>query len=258
MSKTLSVALGLREKVEKDFKNMIDDMYDKSKNKQGIFQGFRYTFDALKDQPDQPEKKKFQAVSSTVAEQLSWLKNYSEDYFNTVLSIEKTNSQNVTADLVVGGTSWGNYSTLELLRLKGIVESKLRGFLQILPIRPETAIWKPSTDSVYEGRPNIFETPLETEFTTTTLKRVVIVDDKHQTENPNIVRQPVTQQIDTPINTGKVTKQVFSGAITNRERALIEVRLNNLLKGIITSLEKANATELLESDLGQKTLAYLF
>lgn len=57
--KKLAVALGLREKTEKDFKNMVDDMHGKFKNKQGLFMGQRNTFTALDGHPDQPENVHF-------------------------------------------------------------------------------------------------------------------------------------------------------------------------------------------------------
>lgn len=94
--------------------------------------------------------------------------------------------------------------------------------------------------------------------TNTTLKRTVVVDDPMQTANPNIVRQPVTQSIDTPVETGEFTRQHFHGGWTNRQRAQLEVLYNNLYKGVIEALETANSISLAESDLGDKVLAYLF
>lgn len=251
----LSVALGLREKLEKSHKNMVDDMSTKFKNKQGLFMGLRKTFEAKSDHPDQPEKRQFQNVSSTVDEQIQWLTKHSEDYLTTVLSIEKTNAQNVCAELVIDGQSWGKYTTLELLRLKGIMDGKLRDMVQNLPIRPETVIWSKTQDPVFSGR-EIYEAPIEKGETKTTLKRTVIVEDPHIKDSPN--RPPVTQPIDTPVVTGSYTTQDFSGAITNRERAEMEVRYDKLYKAIIAALEEANGTEMEQSDLGKKFLNYVF
>jgi hypothetical protein len=256
MLKRLAVYLGLRDKNEKDFTNMLNDMTSKFKNKQGIFMGFRNTFVPEEGHPDMPENRKFQAVSSTVAEQLDYFKEHTRDYFNTVFAIERTNAGGVTAELIVNEKSWGTYTTLELLRLKGILDSKLKLMVQDLPIRPETVIWEKTNDPVYAGR-NIYESPLDRGKTKTTLKRIVIINDPHIADSPH-PRQPMTQQIDTPVNTGEYTKQDFSGAITNKERAGLEVAYNQIYKGVVAALEAANSAEIKESDLGDKVLDYLF
>lgn len=251
----LAVALGLREKTEKDFSNMLSDMLSKFKNKQGIFQGQRNTFSPFEGFPDQPEKRTMVKVASTVKEQLDWFKNHTKDYMTNVLSIERTNATGVFAKLIVDGELWGEFSTLELLRLKGILDSKLRAMIQELPIRKESEIWNKTTDSVYEGR-EIYETPIFTGQTKTTHKRTVIVSDPHIKEAPN--RPPITQVIDEQQNTGTYTSQSFSGEITNMERAKMEVAYNNLYKAVIAALEEANAAEVVTSNLGDKVLNYLF
>lgn len=256
-SKKLAVGLGLRDKTEKDFANMLNDMTGKFKNNQGLFTGFRYGFVAINDQPDQPEQRKNQMVSSTVKEQLDYFKEHSAEYFRTVLSIEKTNAEGVKAPLVVAGENWGEYTTLELLRLKGILDGKIRTFIQTIPIRPDGIKWVASDDPEYNGR-EVFQDIQFVGRTKTTIKRTVVVEDPMQIANPNIVRQPVTQTIDTPIETGEFTKQHFSGAWTNRQRAQLEVFYNNVYKGVVEALETANSIQLVESDLGDKLLNYLF
>jgi hypothetical protein len=254
--KKLSVFLGLREKLEKDFGNMLTDMLNKFKNKQGLFQGFRHTFEPLDGFADEPDKRKFQNVSSTVDEQLNWFKQHTGDYLTTVLSIEKTNAQSVTADLIVDGNNWGTYTTLELLRLKGILDSKLKAMVQDLPIRPETQIWKESLQNEFKDR-HIWETPMDSGSTKTTIKDTIIVNDPHIKDSAH-ARPPVTRETSIQVNTGKYTTQNFSGAITNRERAELEVRYNDILKGVIAALEAANNVEVVQSDLGTKVLDYLF
>ena len=202
-----------------------------------------------------PENRKFQAVASTVSEQLAWFVEYTKDYFDTILSIEKTNASAITADLVVKGENWGKYTTSELLRMRGVLESKLKTMLSKLPIRSETQIWNKTTNADFAGR-DIWETPVDEGFTKTTIKRLEIVNDPHIKDAPG--RAPVTQQIDSPKNTGKYTKQAFSGEVTNRERALLEVKLNDIYKGIIEALEIANNATAIPSDLGDKVLEYLF
>lgn len=253
--KKQSVLLGLREKLEKSFSAMLDDFISKFKNKQGIFQGWNKTYTPEDGFADDPTKRSFQKVSGTVQEQLDWFKEHTSDYFNTVLSIEKTNSTGIKSKLVVDGDEWGEYSVLELLRLKSILDGKLNVVINELPIRNEKTHWVPTTNKdLYEGR-EVWETPTVSGYTKTTLKRTEIVNDPHIKDSPN--RPPVPVQFDTQVNTGLMTDQQFSGEITARERAEYMVRKDKLYTAIIEALETANSAEAVESDLGSKFLNYL-
>lgn len=255
MAQKLSVLLGLREKLEKDHMNMLNDMVQKFTKKQGLFQGFQNLFTPREGFADDPEKRKFQNVSSTVREQLDWFKKNSKDYLATTLTIEKTNAKNANADLVVDGKSWGSYTTLELLRLKGILDSKLKLMFQELPIRPETQLWTKSEKPEFKDR-DIWENAVDKGSTKTTVKDTIIVNDPHIKDAPN--RPPVTRETSIQVNTGDYSNQNFSGAITNLERAELEVRYNNLYKAVIAALEAANSVEVDVSDLGDKVLDYLY
>lgn len=255
MQKKQSVLLGLREKLEKTFGGMLDDFIQKFKNKQGIFQGWNKTYDALDGFADDPTKRSFQKVSGTVKEQLDWFKQYTQDYFSTVLSIEKTNSTGIKSELVVNGTSWGEYSVLELLRLKSIMDGKLRVIIAELPIRDEKVIWSKTAKDYYGSR-EVWETPVVEGFSKTTLKRTEIVNDPHIKEAPN--RPPVGIQIETQVNVGHFTEQKFSGEITMLERAEILVKYDQIYNAIIEALENSNNIESQESDLGKKFIEYIF
>lgn len=253
--KKQSVLLGLRDKLEKTFGGMLDDFLSKFKNKQGIFQGWNKTYEALDGFADDPTKRSFQKVSGTVAEQLEWFKQYTSDYFTTVLSIEKTNSTGIKATLVVNGSEWGEYSVLELLRLKSIMDGKLKAIIQELPIRDEKVIWN-KTAKDYYGTRDIWETPVVEGFSKTTLKRTEIVNDPHIKDAPG--RPPVGVQIETQVNVGHFTEQKFSGEITMLERAQILVKYDQLYNGIIEALENCNNVDSEESDLGKKFIDYIF
>lgn len=255
MSKKQAVLLGLREKLEKTFNGMLDDFLSKFKNKQGIFQGWNKTYDAIDGFADDPTKRSFQKVSGTVKEQLDWFKQYTADYFTTVLSVEKTNSTGIKSELVVAGKSWGEFSVLELLRLKSIMDGKLKAIIGELPIRDEKVIWEKTTKDYYGDR-DVWETKEITGFTKTTLKRTEIVNDPHIKEAPN--RPPVAVPIETQVNTGQFMEQKFSGEITMLERAEILAKYDQLYIGIIEALENANNTESVESELGQKFIDYIF
>lgn len=254
--KKQSVLLGLREKLERAFGNMLEDFLSKFKNKQTIFQGWNKTYTAIEGFADDPNKRSFQKVSGTVKEQLDWFKEHTKDYFKTVLSIEKTNSSGIKAPLIVGGVTWGEYSVLELLRLKTILDGKLRSIINELPIRDEKVHWVPTTNmDLYQGR-NVYETPMIKGFSKTTLKRTEIVNDPHIKEAPN--RAPVSVVVENQVNVGEYTEQKYSGEITNLERATLQVKYDHLYTAIIEALETANNADSLESDLGDKMVEYLF
>lgn len=254
MGKKLSVLLGLRDKTEKSMQNMLDDMFQKFKNKQGLFKGTRKTYSAIDGYADDPTKRGYVQVASTVAEQLEWFKKNTKDYFGITFSIEKTNAAGVTAELVVDNTSWGTYTTLELLRLKSIMDGKMRSMLAELPVRPETVIWDKTTDENYSGR-EIFESPLDKGFSKTTLKETYILTDPHA-DKPG--RQPQVAEKSTQVNVGSYTTQDFSGELTMLQRAQMMLKYDKLYTAIVEALETANNAESQDSDLGDKVLDFLF
>jgi hypothetical protein len=254
-NKKLSVLLGLRDKVEKSFGNMLDDMFVKFKNKQGLFKGSRKTYTPIDGYADEPQKRGYELVASTVSEQLNWFKEHTIDYFNVVMAIEKTNASGVTAPLIVNGVNWGDFSTLELLRLKSILDGKFKAMIGEIPIRKETTIWKTSTDDNYANR-DVFESPLEEGYAKTTLKEAYILTDPHATGTST--RQPIVEHKSTTVNIGQYTSQDFSGEYTNRQRAELAIKFDKLYKAVIEALETANNIESVESDLGTKVLNYFF
>jgi len=251
----LSVFLGLRDRTEKTNQNMLDDMHGKFKNKQGLFQGIRNTYEPLTGYADEPGKRNFTAVASTVKEQLDWFKEHTKDFYGITFSIEKTNAGGVTAELEVDGVKWGVYTSLELLRLKSILDSKLKAMISEIPIRKETVIWSPTQDANYTGR-DIFESPLNKSFAKTTLKETYIVNDPHVKDMPG--RAPISAEKSTQVNVGEASTQEFSGEYTNRQRAEIQTRYEKLYKAVIKALETANDKTVERSNLGDKVLDFLF
>lgn len=250
----LAVLLGLRDRVEKSFGNMLDDMLGKFKNKQGLFKGYQKTYQAADGYADEPSKRGYQNVASTVDEQLRWFKEGTKDYFDVVFGIERTNATGVYADLIVGGNPWGNYSTLELLRLKSVLDGKMRGMLQELPVRNDTTLWSKSEDDNHKNR-DIFSSPMDSGHSKTTIKESYILHDPHAALDSG--RQPIVGEKSTQVNIGAYTSQDFSGELSLRERAEMMVKYDVLYKAVIEALENANNIESKQSDLGNKFLDYL-
>ncbi len=249
----LGVALALRERAEKEFKHMVDDIFTKFKTKQTLFKGERKTYIAKEGYLDEPSKRNFVNVVSTVSEQLEWMNTHSQNYFTTVFNIEKTNASGAPkGTLVVDGTTVGEYSSLELLRLKSILEGKLRDLYKEIPVRTEQSIWALSDEEAFKAK-GIFSTSLETGEAKTTIKEQYILPDPHPDKN----RQPMVADRSTQVVIGTYTSQQFSGEFSIYQRAEVLVRYERLLQATITALEEANQVEIQKSDLGEKVLNYI-
>lgn len=153
------------------------------------------------------------------------------------------------------GKLWGEFTSTELLRLKGFLEnSQLKKVYETLPVRSETTIWNPSTAEMYansEGK--VFETNLEEGFAKTTLKESYILPDPH----PDAKRAPIVGEKSQQVNVGKYTTQEFSGAASMRERAEIIARMDILYKSVVEALQKANDVEAVESGLGGRLFDFI-
>jgi len=256
MTQKLNTLLALREKYETTFKNALNDLVSKFKSEQGLFQGVRKTYEAIEGFADEPNKRVFRKVASTVQEQLDWFKKYNTDYLKQLFTIEKTNGSGLAkSELTVGGKSWGEFTSTELLRLKGFLENnQLKAMYNTIPVRSETTLWKPSADDIYSDRGGkIFEDPIDDGYAKTTLKEQYILTDPH----PDAKRPAVVADKTTQVNIGHYTSQDFSGAASIRERAEMIARLDLLHKAVVEALEKANDVEVVESVLGDKLFSYI-
>lgn len=250
----LNTLLALREKFETTFKNALNDLVSKFKDKQGLFTGERKTYEALDGFADEPTRRKFRKVATTAKEQLDWFTQHNQEYLKQLFTIEKTNGSGVAkAELVVDGVSWGEFASTELLRLKGFLENnQLKAMYGSIPVRSEDNLWAPTTDDIYKDR-LVFESPLDEGYAKTTLKEQYILPDPH----PDAKRAPIVSDKSTQVNIGHYTSQDFSGCASIRERAEILARLDTLHKAVVEALEKANDVEVIPSVLGDKLFAYL-
>ena len=255
--KVLHLLLALRESHDKTYKNCITDMLDKFQKKQTLFMGERKIHTAVDGYLQDPAKVSFKKVASTVAEQLEWLKDTILPGLNELFSIEKTNSSGkATAELMVEDKSWGTFSSLELLRLKSILENPiLKKMYAEIPIRKESEIWKKSEDPLYRETAGIFQSELQEGDTRTTIKKKIIVDDPHVKDAPN--RPPIVDELTETVKTGTYSVQFFSGESSVEERAYMLKRLDILHKAVIAALERANSIDAVESTLGNRIFDYI-
>lgn len=259
--KKLNVLLGKTDHLAGNYRNMIKDFTKFFKNSQSSFRGERKTYEAKPGTIDQPGQRKVQKVVTTVDEKLDWFKDNAADYLDALFSLEKTNASGVPkAELIVEEESWGEFSTLELLRLKNLVENgEFATMLENIPVRSDSEIWEATSDEAYQGR-KIYDSPLQSGVVKSTTKESYILTD------PNIAKlsdssayTPITAVRNTIVELGDYTHQRFSGEWSHRQRAEVLRRRQVLLTAIIEALKKANDCEAVDSDLtAKKVLGYLF
>lgn len=257
----LKLVLALTQDAASRFQALLTD-YSKFFNKdQGAFLGMKNTYQAKDEAVDDPSKRGYTRVITTVPEKLDYFIKSTKDYIQNVLTKERTNGLGFAkAELIVDGESWGEFTSNELLCLKSIVEkTDLSQMIKSIPVRTETDLWSPTTAAEYAGR-RIFEKPLVTQNVKTLFKESYILEDKNldklkagQDYKPQIATK------DTPIELGTQTRQEFSGQWTHTERAETLDRLTKLKGAITTALEIANDVEVEESKLtSEKLFGYIF
>lgn len=255
--KLLNTFLALKEKYEKTYKGSLNDMIEKFMKKQGLFMGKKATYVAIEGFADDDTKRGFAKVASTVKQQLDWFEETNLPYFKQLFTIEKTNSSGTAkAHLIIDGNDWGEFSSLELLRLKSLLEDdRLKTMFKEIPVRSESMVWVPTTAELYKDTPGIFESILNEGFSKTTLKEKIIVNDPHIKDAPN--RPPITDEKSKQVNVGSYSSQEFTGAASMRERASMLKRLDVLHKAVVEALENANNVPVVESSLGDKVLSFI-
>ena len=242
------------------FKSMVKDFMSFFSHKQGAFRGIRDTYEPEPNVVDEPNRRKNEVVQTTVGEKFDWLLEESENYLKSLFTTEKANANGVTANLVVAGEDWGEYTTLELLRLKGLLEdSNLMTMFTAIPVRSDSEVWEETDDDQYTGRDGIYESPLQEGDAKTTVKESYILPD------PNIAKMgdsaQYTPQVAVKNNVhvlGQYTHQKFTGEWSQRQRAQLLMRRNDLHTAVVKALKEANDVEVtVESDLGTAALTYI-
>lgn len=241
----LNVLLAKTDHSASQFKKLLTDYVAFFKNKQGEFKGIKRTYVPRPDTVDLPSERSFTKVVSTVAEKLEYLEETASEHIDNLFSVEATNaSGRAVVELVVDGQSWGNVSSLELLRLKSLLETnELEQTYTTLPVRSDSDIWNPTTDSTYEDR-DVVEGPLQVGIKNTLTKESYILQDpnlKNMTDTTKYVPQVASKDTIVPI--GDYTVQHFSGEYSHRDRAEILRRRSKLLSAVIEALKNANDIE---------------
>jgi hypothetical protein len=256
----MNALLAKTDYLAKTFKAIQVDYIRFFKGSQGSFLGERKTYVPKEGTIDIPSERKHVKVATTVNEKLEYLSENSKEYIDALFAMEATNaSGNAKAQLLVDGVDFGTYSSLELLRLKSILDhGDFEGMYANIPVRSDSEIWVPTTNEEYEGR-DIYETERQEGTKKSTQKESYILPDPNITNMSDASRYtPQIATKDTTIELGDYTFQKFSGEMSHTQRARILQRRSKLLNAVIGALKEANDVEAMESDMtAQKLFSYL-
>ncbi|MBC8111079.1 MAG: hypothetical protein H7Y04_08485 [Verrucomicrobia bacterium] len=256
----LNVLLAKTDHLQAVFRKLVEDYVKFFKTKQGEFRGERKTYQALPDSVDFPNERKNELVVTTVKEKLDWMVDVSKEYLDALFSQELTNALGLAkAKLTVEGEEWGEFTSLELLRLKSFLENgTLKEMYENIPVRNDDEIWESNTEEMYIGR-EIFESALLKGDRMTTIKETYILEDPNLSKNVDIKNYtPVTATRDKPTRLGEFTFQKFSGEWSHRQRAELLRRRSTLLSSVIEALKICNEIEVQKSNMtADKIFSYL-
>lgn len=261
MNRKLKLVLALTQDAASRYAALVRDYSKFFTGQQGAFLGFKNTYQPKDEAVDDPTKRGYTKVITTVPEKLNYFVDSVQDYIQNVLTKERTNGMgSAHAELVVDGESWGDFTSNELLCLKSIVEKpELTQMIQAIPVRPDTDIWSKSSAEEYTTR-EVFEKPLVTQLVKTTAKeQYVLVDPNIEKLKTSDSYKPQIATKDTVIELGTQTRQEFSGQWTHIQRANALDKLTSLKKAVTIALETANDVDVVESTLSaEKLFGYIF
>jgi hypothetical protein len=250
MTLKLNVLLAKTDALAASFRASVTDFRNFFSAKQAEFRGERKTYEPASGTIDLPSERGEKKVVTTVDEKLKWFEETHKDYVDALFSQEATNASGTAkAELKVGGTSWGTFSSLELLRLKSLVENgELDQMYNAIPVRSDSEIWEACTNESYAER-TIVQSPLLQGMKKSTLKEQYILPDPNVTRETAAKYTPQIASKDTHIDLGNYTHQKYSGEWTHRQRAELLRRKQILYVAIIEALKVANEVETVESSL---------
>ena len=256
----LNVLLGMTDHLASTYSSMVKEYSKFFKNNQGAFLGEKRTYTPKEGQIDEPGKRKNSLVQTTVNEKFDWLKDNAKEYVDALFAVEATNASGVAkTELVVEGETWGEFTSLELLRLKSLIENNdIKNMLENIPVRSDAVRWEANTLDEYLDR-DIHQTPLSEGVEKTTMKETYVLEDPNINklkDGVNYTPQLATKN--TVVELGDYTHQTFSGEWTQKRKADALKRRGILLTAVVTALKECNEVEIKESTLNSdKIFGYL-
>ena len=257
----LNVVLAVTDQLRSKYKKSIDDLTKFCTKSQGSFKGEKRTYTPREGTIDEPGKRGITRVVTTVDEKIEFFIKESENFIDALFSQENTNSLGrAEAKLEVNGEDWGTYTSLELLRLKSLVESSdlgnLTAMLMSIPVRSDSEVWVKSNDPDYADR-DVYQTERVSGINKTTTKEEYILQDPNLKTGMDYT--PMKGIKNKVVELGDYTRQNFSGEWSHQQRAMALKRKSDLLAAITIALKKANDCVAEKSDLNaRKIFEYIF
>jgi hypothetical protein len=261
MNQKLNVLLGKTDALAPIFKGHLKDYIGFYKNSQGAFLGEKKTYSPREGTIDLPANRNNKLVQTTVDEKLRYFVEHQSEYINAVLDQEATNASGaVKAELIVDGQSWGEMSSLELLRLRGVLDmQEFKDMHSTIPVRSDAEVWNKTTNEDYSDR-NIWESPLIKRVEKTTDKESYILADPNiQFLKDNNAYKPQIGVKTITVELGDATAQKFSGEWTQKQKADVLAKISKLKVAITEALKKCNEAEVVKSAVdSNKVFGYLY
>lgn len=257
MKKKLVLILALCQDEQARYKKMLSDYIKFFSKEQGAFMGRRHTYSATEEKYEDPTKVKFEKVVTTPALKFKYFIEASQNYLHALLTKERTNASFVAkADLMVEGKWWGNFTSTELLAIKGLIESgEMLDLLKSIPVRSDTIDWG-ETDEFLGMR---VWREIKVNLERTTLKESYILSDPNIDKLKGGDYKPQLASKDTPIIMGTLTREEFHSGWKTEEKAATLDRRSVLLESIIVALSQCNDCEVVETTMtADKLFGYIF
>lgn len=257
----LNVLLAVTDTLRSKYKSMISEYSKFFAQRQGSFLGTKATYVPREGMIDDPSKRKHVKVITTVDEKFKYFTKEAAEFINALFSQEKTNgSGRATAELVIDGESWGTFNSLELLRLKSLLDNNDLGdmgtMLSNIPTRSDAELWDKNSSDEYSDRA-IYQTPLVTGVSRTTEKEEYILNDPNLKEGMTYAPQRAVRTI--PVEVGDYTIQHYSGQWSQKQRAAALKKKHTLVVAVTKALKECNDCEAEQSALtADKIFGYIF
>lgn len=246
----LNVLLAKTDHLASSFKKGLEDYVKFFKASQGAFKGEKKTYSPKPGTIDIPGERVNKLVVTTVDEKLNYLQEGAKEYIDALFSQEKTNASGVAkAKLIVGDLNFGEFTSMELLRLKSLLEGgTFKELYENIPVRNDDERWTKTSNDSYANR-NVFESDERAGISKSVIKESYILSDPNIGKVDGAKYTPQMGTKDTIIELGDYTYQKFSGESSHVERAGILARRTKLLTAVIEALKVSNDVEVVPSEM---------